>query len=211
MFGELSPLTGYEVVFVARRKSTLHTLTELQPTETFRGARLELPRLYASLYVLEFAREATVEGVAQPRVYALVHRALHRIARNLTYNPLTLVIFELLVLDALGFGVRLDSCAECGAELGGGDVILAPSLGGICCRACASRDRSSRAMTGAAWEALRLLPQDPEYAARVRADEELLTALRGHLNALVTARFERPLRLAPYVSACGGGDPGRAS
>ena len=138
MFGELNPLGCYEIVCIARRKSPLHTLTELQPTETYRGARLELSRLHAALYVLEFAREATVEGVAQPRVYALVERALQRVSRNLTYNPLTLMIFELLVLEALGFGVRLDACAECGVGLESDNLRLAPSLGGTCCGGCAS-------------------------------------------------------------------------
>src|SRR5438067_13492044 len=52
--GAIEPLTLVEIVCVRRRDSaSLHTLTELDVRDTYRGARRDLARLYAATYVVE--------------------------------------------------------------------------------------------------------------------------------------------------------------
>ena len=113
-YGELDVLTRSEIVCIARKRSSLHTLSEVSVADTYRPLRHELARLHAGLYVIELVRESTVPEQPNARLFELTVRALERVARNQKLNPLTIVIFELLALEAIGLGPRLDECAECG-------------------------------------------------------------------------------------------------
>ncbi|MHC4390156.1 MAG: DNA repair protein RecO [Planctomycetota bacterium] len=198
MFGEIEPLTRAQIVCAERRRSPLHTLTEVSVLDTYRGARKELSRLHASLYVLELARELTSDNDPAEPIYHLTVRALDRIARNKALHPLTLVIYELLVLEAAGLGLRLDACAECGRHRAE-HFLFGPILGGALCPQCAPRDRDRRPLSQEALELLRTLQSQPDRAKGLHPDAPLLSELRGHLDAAIAARLERRPRLAKYL------------
>ncbi|GIW71556.1 MAG: hypothetical protein KatS3mg102_1098 [Planctomycetota bacterium] len=206
LFGVLDPLVRAELVCYRRAGTTgLHTLCELEIRDTFREARREACRLHAALYVLELLREATAEEDPHPRLYDLAVRALGRLARNRTYNPLTIMVFEVLALAELGRLPELSRCVQCGREAAAAAAWpLLAELGGLVCPDCAARlpgacgDRQVLAPQARA--ALRALAAGPEQAGTLALGPAALAAMRGALDASLAAYLGRPLRLARYLA-----------
>jgi DNA repair protein RecO (recombination protein O) len=199
--GALEPLVRADLLLIDR-KTTLPTLAECEVTDIYRGARREARHLHASLYVLELLREALPVGGEPGRgaglpLYEVTRRALDRLARNPIYNPLTVVLFELHALRALGHEPQLARCAECG-DPPAAEGLLAPTLGGAVCARCFPHDRHGIVLGEEAATALRKLLEDPDLAS-ARPSQSLVRPLGIATGALVLARLERRLRLAAHV------------
>ena len=199
--GALEPLTLVEIVCVKRRDSaSLHTLTELDVRDTYRGARQELPRLYAATYVVEFLREVLPEEDPQPALFDLATATLARIAAPGPFDPLAVIAFEARALEALGLFPDLGACAECQAPDDRPTRRFSAARGGILCPTCAARDRATRDVSSGAIHALEVLAREPEKAARLRVAPAQQQELRGLLNAYVAATLEKNLRLAKFLA-----------
>jgi len=195
--GELDVLHRVELVAIERKRSALHTLGEVSTLDTYRPVRHDLRRLHAALYIVEILREAAPESEPLPQLYDLSVRALGRVAHNQTFNPLTVAIFELRALKALGFAPRLDRCAGCERALPDEQAARwAPILGGAACAECAATDRDQSPLPSAERATLRALAGD---SPPKRLAAPAMRRVRAQLNAFWSARLERRLRLAPYL------------
>jgi DNA repair protein RecO (recombination protein O) len=198
--GALEPLALVEIVCVKRREAAgLHTLTELDVRDTYRGARQDLERLYAASYVIELVRETAPEDAPEPALFDLASGALARIAGP-AFAPLDVLAFEARALEILGHFPSLDACAECRAPCEGAARRFSAARGGVLCASCAANDRTARDASGGALTALLVLARDPEKAARLRVTPAQKQELRGLMNATMAAILERNLRTAKFLS-----------
>jgi DNA repair protein RecO (recombination protein O) len=200
--GEIEPLTRADLVLYQRKGSTgLHTLSELEVLDTYRGARRDRRRLHAALYVMEMLRELLAEEDPHPRLYDTACRALDRIANNRVYSPLTVIIFELLALAELGFAPRLDACVDCGAAAAPDAALdYAADMGGVVCRGCGRGARARVDLAAGVRAALLALGQAPERASGLQLAPAEVAGMRRVLDATIAATLRRPLRLARHVS-----------
>lgn len=198
--GAIEPLTLVEIVCVKRRDSaSLHTLTELDVRDTFRGARQDLPRLYAATYAIEMLREVAPEDAPEPALFDLASAALARFAGP-EFGPIDVLGFEARALSLSGLFPSLEGCVECGAVCDGPSRLFSAARGGVLCAACAPADRAAREASGGALHALTVLAREPEKAQRLRATAAQQQELRALMNAYVAATLERPLRTAKFLA-----------
>jgi len=201
--GEIEVATLADVV-VSEGKDPLKlkTLSEIAITDSFRGARRSLERVYAATYVVELLREALPEGEAAPEVFDLALSTLRRFAGPEAPDGAAVIAFEARLLELLGLFPSLDACVDCGAEQGPGPAIFSARRGGVICAACrASRDRTAREATPGALQALELLGRSPERGLRLKLPQGQRAELRALLDTYIAHTFEREMRLARYVGA----------
>jgi len=214
--GVLEPLVLVELVCVRRRDSTaLHTVTEVDPRDAFRGARASLSRLYAATYAIELLREMTPDEEPQPGLFDAALSALRRIASAEEDPALAVLLFEVRALELTGHRPEVERCAGCGggaaggaggAGHGGGAPPLrafSPRAGGALCEACAAADRAARPVSPGALKAFAALLRaaEAERAPRLKLAPSLGRELRELLNRHIAATLERELRLARFLSS----------
>lgn len=101
--GKLDLFYLAEISFIPSRKSSLHTLKEVQTLEPFDASRLSCPNLFLCGYFAELTDMVTEPGSPVPGIYGLLHRAF----AHLRSKPATLRAlehFERELGRALGIG-----------------------------------------------------------------------------------------------------------
>ena len=128
-----------ELLFYRRGREGLHIARECCP----RAARHQIRRNWRAFacasYISDIALQTSMDGDHQPELFSLFREAFD----HLDCAPPRLEFlywFELRVLELLGFGPRLSSCAKCHATLKPSSV-QAHGWGpyGLLCPACTSR------------------------------------------------------------------------
>jgi len=115
--GEIQRLAGGEVV------------------EPFRGIRSDIERVARASLMAEIADQGTEPGSAAPRLFALLLDCLRLLADGAA-GPSIELYYLLHSSRLLGYGLSLDHCASCGGDLAGGELAMAPEVGGLACPAC---------------------------------------------------------------------------
>ena len=115
-------------------RGDLDTINQVEVIDTFRPVREDLDRMSAGLSMLEVVDQVGQERHANPRLYAMVVRAIAALAeRN---SPMVAPAFFLKVLALEGSEPVLDGCVLCGqdddTELVAFDIVE----GGVLCRGC---------------------------------------------------------------------------
>ena len=105
--GRLRSLSCVQLSWVGR--GDLPVLTAAEPVED--DSRLEGAALYCGFYLAELLLRLLPLHDSQPGVFALCHETLLRLATGSALQPI-LRGFELALLDALGYGLRLDRDTE---------------------------------------------------------------------------------------------------
>jgi DNA repair protein RecO (recombination protein O) len=199
--GEIEVATLADVVvFEGKDPLKLKTLSEIAITDTLRGARRTLERVYAATYVVELLREATPEGEPVPDVFDLAVATLRAIAGPGTCDGGVVIAFEARLLELLGLFPSVEACAECGEALPPGPAAWSGRLGGALCPRCRQRDPRTLEASAGAREVLDLLGRRPERAAHVRLPKAQRAELRALLDATISHTLEREMRLARHVA-----------
>lgn len=117
-----------------------------------------LERFAAASHVVELADKLTAESEVGDDLYALVAATLARI-NEAEPGPATLRLFELAALTASGYRPELVACNGCRRPVAEdrGPVRLVPSLGGVLCPACRTRDEGGMLLSPSGLEGLGLL------------------------------------------------------
>lgn len=98
--------------------------------------------------------------------------------------------FELVLLRELGYSPLLDICAVCHVPVAGDGLAFSAAAGGVVCSSCQGGHRDRRALSRAAWKALRVLGNEDawrrSWEAAVRA--EVRQVLGGHVTYVLGRR-----------------------
>ena len=136
------------------RGSELWTLLSARPLQTFSRIGADVVALAHASYGIELVRELTATEVADESLFDLLLELLG-VLDSPGPSPHALRAFELRLLDAIGLGPMIVSCAACNqdddARFARG-AVLDPDRGGIVCGHCAgaSRGLGVRAISGEA-------------------------------------------------------------
>jgi DNA repair protein RecO (recombination protein O) len=100
-FGRLDLFVSAEIRFTRSRKSDLHTLTELQWSESRLGLRSSYARVLAATYLVRLVEMSIERETSVPVIHDLLTRALDYLA---THEPSKALIerFELRLAEELG-------------------------------------------------------------------------------------------------------------
>ena len=120
-------------------KEGLSSLRSADVITLYAGIRSELCAIAYGLYACELVECLTPEGEPLPRLYRLLASYLERLDSGHREES-DRRMFEINVLNILGYRPSLDRCSRCGADLGGLGALLQQG-GELLCRFCAATGR----------------------------------------------------------------------
>ncbi len=168
------------------------TLTEGASLELFPRVRRDLELLALGSYFAQVTEAAAPEGETDGALLALLLNCLY--ALNELDRPASQVkaAFELRLLEAAGFGPRLEGCALCGAEQPE-QPCLHLREGLLYCRSCRAQAGAgiSMPLSSAALAAMRYICASPRRFLSFRLDEQSQPQLYNGAEAFLLTQLER--------------------
>lgn len=186
-----------DIGLIRKSSADLDLLTEAVLVERFTGLQSNLSALYAAYYLAEILDGFLQTDDPHPGLYDITLASLRALA-NGGDRDLLLAQFQSSLLRELGFGLNLERCASCAAEVPlalGVDMGIA--AGGLLCVACASRGQERLVVQGATIQVLRHLEQSQEVIPRgLVVNKQTRGELWQVLGGSVRHWLGRPPRMA---------------
>lgn len=101
--------------YILVKKGDKYTVVQATENESFYDLRTDLNKFYAAACVCEVASALSYEGEEGGQVFSAAVRALSQMCAG--DECLALLSFLLTALGQTGYGLALDRCEECGADL----------------------------------------------------------------------------------------------
>jgi DNA repair protein RecO (recombination protein O) len=157
-------------------------------------------------YAVELCDRLCPARHPEPRVFDWLDELLARLNDG-TASAERLRVFELGLLQRLGFGPSLDRCISCGRDdLGGVDVRFHPAAGGVCCKNCTT---SGDILTGTVRQTLsRLARMDLAEAEGLALDRDVAAGCRRTVLALLREHVRGRLRSLDFMEKMSGDKSG---
>ncbi len=101
--------------YILARRGDKYTVINCSECESFYDLRTDINKFYAASAVIEAACALTYEGDECAEIFSACVRTLSEMCAG--EERLPLIEFLVFALRKSGYGIALDNCAECGAEL----------------------------------------------------------------------------------------------
>jgi DNA repair protein RecO (recombination protein O) len=184
-----------------RGGSELLTLERFDVTMSFPSLGGDVDRMGHAAYVAELLAKLCAPRQAEPGIFDLTLSFLDQLEER-GVSEVRMRVFELALLDRLGFAPALDACAVCGrSALSTGDAIdvrFIPDRGGVVCHGCASRGRSMRPVVRMALSRLTRTPIHDADGVDLSVD--VGRGCREALQELIAVHLSAPLRSLEFLS-----------
>lgn len=188
-------LSVCRVVFLKKAHGGLDLLTEARTEERFPALRKDLVALYAGYYVAELLADGTQDYDPHPDLFDAALATLRKLEKGTALD--SVLSFELVWLQELGYSPRLDACSACGSEAvapGAVRVFFSPQAGGVLCPNCGPSAPDRRMLSLPALQALQgMTEQRPVNVLPVRGE------LRALFSQLVSFVLGRRPKLLSYL------------
>jgi DNA repair protein RecO (recombination protein O) len=183
--GALEPFFTLQVRLEERERRELMTLVEADVIRPRLGLLQDLVRLESAGRAMTWIRDAAPARTPEPAVWALIERALDRLAMSPRAEcDKELGETGLALLAAFGWGMDFERCVSCGKpcpETRAAEIDI--TRGGLVCRECGgarlrlSADTRARFVRAAAGDTDVLAPDDVQLALELI--ERILTSHAG--------------------------------
>ena len=204
-------LTVCQVVYLRKAHGGLDLLIEARVQERFPALRSNITALNSGYYIAELLSDGTQDYDPHPKLFDAAISTLKSLPAKAEPSLLPagawvrspVSAFELVWLEELGYGPRLEECVVCGlvlpvpplAEI---RVSFSPEAGGVVCPGCQPDVRDKRPLSEPGRGALIALQACaagtreplPELSPQVRAE---VRAVLGHTVSTVLGRRPRLL------------------
>lgn len=143
--------------YVLAEKSGRFTVIGASHLDSFYNLRLDMLKYYSASVVLETINSLVAEGDADAPLFALVVET----AKKLNYEGnelLTLAVYLISLIGALGYKIEDFACASCGESVEG-RVFFNPQTAEFCCLSC--RENGFMEITAETYSALKTLTENP--------------------------------------------------
>jgi DNA repair protein RecO (recombination protein O) len=137
----LEPLTHIVLMFKEKPNRELQLIKQADIINSYKELREDITRLTAGLYVAELVQKLTpVGGDGQPFIFWLILKILDLLTEKSDIISI-LRIFEVRLLNLLGYKPNLECCLGCKSVNFGYNWGFSPSMGGVVCPGCRPRYR----------------------------------------------------------------------
>jgi DNA repair protein RecO (recombination protein O) len=141
----------------------------------------------------------THEREPLPELFALFHETLEQLMQ-VTNTALLLRLFELRVLEMIGYTPQMFYCARCAGELRPQERTFSPLLGGLVCRSCAPEVRQTVLISPATRAYLcSVIDREATVLPAVALDPTEQQDLEKLLHLHLTARLGRELKSYAFL------------
>lgn len=175
------------------QKDGLSSLRGADVITLYTGIRGELGAIAHALYACELTECLTPEGVPLPRLYRLLAAYLERLDSG-QGDETDRRMFEINLLNILGYRPSLEECSRCGGEYDGQGALIQQG-GELVCRFCAATGRK------VPLSALQRLGSclDTSRFGQIPFDEEALAAAACLLDESIAAQASRKLKSLDFL------------
>lgn len=117
----------------------LDTICEAQALNTFKSSRQDMDKLFYSMYISEIVNNFGVEDdPCSAEVYDLLYKTLEKISKAKDKKDvlISVIKFQLKIMQISGFGIELDSCLCCREQILAENMYFSSKMGGVICEEC---------------------------------------------------------------------------
>ncbi|KJJ84722.1 Recombination protein O, RecO [Candidatus Omnitrophus magneticus] len=196
--GNFEMMNRCGISFYRRKKKALDLITGCEAIEPFLNIRKDILRLTYSNYFIELIDKITVEYDVNEGLYTCLSEALRELSGKT--NPKHIArIFELKILQSIGFRPRLEQCARCGEEKFS-DIFFSAPIGGILCGHCANQALVSLKISrGAVNFMKKILEIDISRATRVNVTRESAIETEKALSAFIDYYIDSSFNTKKFI------------
>ena len=195
--GHLELLT-YTLVSLARGRN-LDVITGSQTINSFLPLKSDLWLTSCALYVTELVNQFTADHVENYPLFQLLLETMEHLCQA-GNKELTLRLFELHLLNEVGYRPQLQQCVSCQRPLEPTVNSFCPGSGGMLCPNCSPNQPFSYPLSVNAQKVLRLL-QNSDYgtASRLIIDAGLSRELEKAMSGYLKYFLEREVKSAVWL------------
>ncbi|MBN1857545.1 MAG: DNA repair protein RecO [Dehalococcoidia bacterium] len=181
------------------RRRGLDLITQATPLDSFTTMKADLWQMSCGLYICELIDCSNAEGVPNSPLFEFLISVLKNID-SAGCDDLVLRVFELRLLDYLGFCPSLNKCVTCGSVLQPVENALSASLGGALCPECANRCPDAKPLSVDALKVMRFwLGCTLDSARRVKLDQLLAYELEEHVLRFIQGVVQRDIKSREWL------------
>lgn len=189
--GVTGPLNYVTLIYYRKEERELQLLSQCDLVRPWRSLTDSLEAMAAAMAICELLNLVVQGEEEHPELFDLLVRSLDAVngATNNWVNALYL--FEVRLLDLLGFRPELRLCSHCGRSLEadrGGALALDLHRGGVSCSSCAEGGKGGEPLSPGALSVLRRFQEISEIGAACRV------TLSGQLRSEVGRTLRRYLQ-----------------
>lgn len=193
-------LTYYQILFIKKTHTSLHTLTEAVLQDNYPILRTDLDRYYMASCVAELVNEFTGENDPSEQLFDVFVNTLTGIARD-TDAMISLLAFEIKMLKILGYLPEWGCCVNCRnsiPQISG--VYFNAREGGILCRRCQVKFKNGIVVpAGAISIAGRFVDINLQRLERVRIQSSICVEIEKMLRYYINSLLNKGLNSWKYI------------
>lgn len=176
----------------------MDVIAQCETVNAHRALRTDFDRLMAALYVAEATGAFIDELQPYPEVFDALSAMLTRLESTEAVE-LSVLWYELHLLDLMGYRPEFEACVQCDGELAAGCGFQA-ELGGGLCDSCSPMLRGMRLMPGTLAVIRRLQAMEAPPAGGMSVTPALLANARAAMREAIACRTETRLKTADLLS-----------
>ena len=177
----------------------LDTICQAEALNTFNKIRQNMDKIFYSLYISEVVATFGVEDdPCSNEVFEILYQALEAISisKDTVEILLSVLKFQLKMMNLSGFAIELNTCLQCGCKVGEEGAYFSSTRGGIVCRSCAEGNPSVVLMHSKILDFLHALEETPfssrsvyEEKATEKVCQVCFELLKGYINLHSPKKF----------------------
>ena len=120
---------------------TLDTICQAEALNTFFNLRNDMNKLFYAMYASEIVSNFGIENDPNSEdIYNLFYSFLEKLSKAETKEKsmLSLIKFQLKIMDITGYSIELDECVKCLKKPNSEDIYFSIENGGILCKDCST-------------------------------------------------------------------------
>ncbi|PLX97793.1 MAG: DNA repair protein RecO [Desulfuromonas sp.] len=180
------------------KSGELLSLREVELVDLRTGLRNDLEAVALAGYGCELVEELIGDDPGHPETFALLKSFLDHLAANGT-TPEARLLFELRLLNQVGYVPHLLHCSECDNDLPAEKVAFNAGRGGSLCAGCATsydRIRLARMTLGSL---AKILHSPEDNFADIHLSPLTLREGGAAISSAIKVHLNRPLRSLPFL------------
>lgn len=185
LIGKLELLSYGLLIYYERVNKDLHIINSFDTIETFQAIREDLLKIAYCSYIAELVQRVKPEGEVDPDTFDMIIDILFMMKTSSDPELITRV-FELRLLEKLGFSPCLDFCAICAKEVKNLKVGFSIPNGGILCNDCLSLNPDSFYISRGTLELIkRIMQAKLEFIPKLRISQLNRFEMRKLLSGFI--------------------------
>lgn len=193
-------LSYYQIFFIKKEHTSLHTLTEAILQNNYPTLRNDLDKYYRASYMAELINEFTMENDSSEQLFKVLVNTLDGISTEQDAT-VRLLVFEIKLLKILGYLPEWGCCVQCKNRIQeASGVRFSAKEGGVLCQRCQTKSTHGILVTpGAMLIAGRLAEMNFLKLDRIKLHLSICVEIEKMLRYYIASILNKELNSWKYI------------